>query len=61
MFVAATQLIALKWKVVGPSHLEEQISKIWHAFLLNKLTAINKCYAGHSPAKSISKAVAPVY
>lgn len=50
MFTAATQLIALKWKVTEPHMLEELTSKIWQVFLLNKLSTINKYYAGQSLA-----------
>lgn len=49
LFTAATQPIALKWKAADPLSLEEWISKNWHVFLLNKLTAaLNRYYACQS-------------
>lgn len=45
MFTAAPQLIALNWKAVAAPTLDDWLHKIWHTFLLNKLTVINRYHA----------------
>lgn len=43
---AAAQSIAQRWKGEEPLIFREQECKLWHVFVMNKLTAAARFYAG---------------
>lgn len=46
LLAAVTQLIAQIWKKGKPSLFMEWVAKAWHVFLMSKVTAVVRFYAG---------------